>query len=97
VDHGQGGALHPAGRDVVPFDLDGASVRVVMRDGEPWFVLSDVCRALDLGNPSRVASRLDDDEKCTLTLGEGGSADALHTSPDYAPELVDMAQVADGP
>lgn len=29
----------------------------------PLFCLADVCRALEIGNPSDVAKRLDDDEK----------------------------------
>jgi len=37
-------------------------VRVVMREGEPWFVASDVCRALDVGNISQAVSRLEEDE-----------------------------------
>ena len=28
------------------------NIRVIDRDGEPWFVASDVCKALDIGNPS---------------------------------------------
>lgn len=28
------------------------SVRTVLRDGEPWFVAADVCRALELSNPT---------------------------------------------
>ncbi len=46
-------------------------VRMVMRDGEPWWVLADVCKVLKLTNPSAVASRLDKDEKNTLNLSEG--------------------------
>jgi anti-repressor protein len=45
--------------------------------GDPWFVLSDVCRVLDIGNPPDVARRLDDDEKRTLAWGDRGSADTL--------------------
>ena len=26
-------------------------IRVVMREGEPWFVAADVCKALEVGNP----------------------------------------------
>lgn len=37
-------------------------VRTVSRDGEPWFVLRDVCDALSIGNTSDVSRRLDDDE-----------------------------------
>ena len=38
-------------------------VRVVMRDGEPWFIAADVCRALDVDNNRQAVSRLDEDEK----------------------------------
>ena len=38
-------------------------IRVVMRDGEPWFVAKDVCDCLDIGNVSQTCSRLDDDER----------------------------------
>lgn len=47
--------------------------RVIDRDGEPWFVLAEVCRKLGLANPSDVASRLDDDERMTLDISEGHS------------------------
>ncbi len=55
------------------FNYEGNKVRTVMKDGEPWWVLADVCRVLGLVNPSKVATRLDPDEKMTLTLGEGHS------------------------
>lgn len=45
--------------------------RTINRDGEPWFVLADVCRALEIGNPSQAATRLDEDEKETLITNEG--------------------------
>lgn len=45
--------------------------RTIDRNGEPWFVLSDVCRELEIGNPSDAARRLDDDEKDTLVNIEG--------------------------
>jgi len=47
-------------------------VRTIMKDGEPWFVLKDVCDVLDIGNNRMVADRLDEDEKgvsITDTLG----------------------------
>ena len=25
-----------------------------MKDGEPWFVMADVCKALEVGNPSQT-------------------------------------------
>ena len=48
-------------------------VRTVMRDGEPWFVAADVCRALDIGNTSMALERLDNDEKMTLSLTDSHS------------------------
>ena len=45
------------------FNYNSNEVRAIQRDGEPWFVLKDVCSILGLGTPSKVADRLDDDEK----------------------------------
>lgn len=45
------------------FDYHGNTVRTVERDGEPWFVLKDVCAVLGIGNSRMVFDRLDDDEK----------------------------------
>ena len=36
--------------------------RIVDNNGEPWWVLRDVCDALGLSSPTRVAERLDRDE-----------------------------------
>ena len=47
------------------------SIRTLNIDGEPWFVASDVCKALDIGNVSMAISRLDDDERNTVNLIEG--------------------------
>jgi prophage antirepressor-like protein len=50
------------------FDYEGSAVRTVMRDGEPWFVLKDVCGVLSLVEPHRVSSRLDEDERTLMTV-----------------------------
>ena len=57
--------------DLVPFTFDAQPIRVHDRNGEPWFVLADLCRILDLSNPTKAAAGLDDDEKHTLTNAEG--------------------------
>ena len=36
-------------------------IRTVTIDGEPWFCLADICRALELGNVSQVKTRLNQD------------------------------------
>lgn len=46
-----------------PFDFKGRRVRTLtFETGQTWWVLKDVCDALELSNPSRVAQRLDSDE-----------------------------------
>jgi prophage antirepressor-like protein len=51
-------------------DSDDTQFRVIDIEGEPWFVLADVCRRLDLaaknGSYSHHADRLDDDERRTV-------------------------------
>ena len=48
-------------------------VRILLLENTPWFILVDVCKALEIGNPSQAMTRLDEDEKMTLTLNEGHS------------------------
>lgn len=36
------------------------AIRTIAREGSPLFCLADVCKALDLGNPSQVKTRLGD-------------------------------------
>jgi prophage antirepressor-like protein len=50
------------GRVFKAFAYQGKEVRTATRDGEPWWVLKDVCDILGLTTPARVAARLDDDE-----------------------------------
>ena len=41
-------------------------MRVIMRDGVPWFVLADLCRVLEIANVGNAAARLDDDERGSI-------------------------------
>ena len=54
------------------FSYEEQQVRTTMIEGETWWVLVDVCKVLEIVNPSNVAKRLDDDEKATLHLMDGG-------------------------
>ena len=49
-------------------------IRVMEIDGEPWFVAVDVCRALEIGNPSQALTRLDNDEKKTTLISNESAA-----------------------
>lgn len=48
--------------DLKIFSYLGNDVRTIVRNNETWFVLKDVCGALDLSNSTWVANRLDEDE-----------------------------------
>lgn len=49
-------------------------VRAIMKDGEPWFVAADVCRALEIANNRDALTRLEQDEKgVALTDTPGGA------------------------
>lgn len=49
---------------VTPFNFNAHPVRVVVREGNPWFVASDVCAALGYANTSKaVADHLDEEER----------------------------------
>ncbi|WP_407570697.1 Bro-N domain-containing protein [Deinococcus altitudinis] len=43
--------------------FEGKPLRITERDGQRWFVLADVCAVLEIKQPTRVAERLDEDEK----------------------------------
>jgi prophage antirepressor-like protein len=45
------------------FNFDGAKIRIVEKDGQPWFVAKDVCEIIGLSQVSRAMDRLDDDER----------------------------------
>lgn len=55
------------------FNFGDNQVRLVVRDGEPWFVANDVCTALGYANTSKaIGDHLDEDEKSNQSLGLAG-------------------------
>lgn len=54
------------------FNFSGNEIRVVTKDGQPWWVAKDVCEVLEIKNNRDALGRLDKDEKgvaSTDTLG----------------------------
>lgn len=47
-------------------------IRTITKDNETWFVASDICRSLDLSNPTMAMQRIDFDEKAKFNLGLSG-------------------------
>jgi prophage antirepressor-like protein len=51
------------------FTYQSNKVRTVFINGEPWWVLKDICTVLGLSNPTIVAARIDTDEVTKFDLG----------------------------
>lgn len=59
-------------------------VRTAVVNDEPMFCLIDICKALEMSNPTMVAQRLDDDERTKLDLGRQGETNFITESGLYA-------------
>ncbi|MFN4328317.1 MAG: Bro-N domain-containing protein [Limnobacter sp.] len=69
----------------IPFNFNSTEVRIVMRDGQPWFVAQDVCKALGYVNTSdAVTTHLDTDERYSQSLERGGNQVLINESGLYA-------------
>lgn len=53
-------------------------IRTVERDGEPWFVASDVCRALEIANSRDAIKRLEEDERGRFNLRRQGEVNIIN-------------------
>ncbi len=61
-----------AGVGLVPYAFEGQPMRTGYTAGEWWFIAADVCRILDISNPSQALARLDDDEKGLISTETPG-------------------------
>ena len=59
-------------------NADFGEIRTVEIENEIFFVATDVCRALEISNPSKAVSRLDDDERSNFKLGRQGNANVVN-------------------
>lgn len=58
-------------------------IRAIEKDGEPWFVLKDVCEVFGETNYRRVSSRLDDDEKGVSQISTPGGPQNMTVVNEY--------------
>ena len=49
--------------EITSWNYESSEIRTVQVNGEPWFVLADVCKVLELSSPHKVADRLENDER----------------------------------
>ena len=54
------------------------SVRTVVLNNEPWFVVADTCRALEIANARDVLARIDDDEKDVVPIYTPGGIQKMN-------------------
>lgn len=69
------------------FQYGATNVRVIVKDGEPWFVAADICAVLEHSNPSMAIAGLDEDEKglsIADTLGGGQQMAVINESGLYS-------------
>ena len=59
------------------------AIRVVVQDEDLWFVLDDICSALNLTNPSVSVKALDEDERSKFNLGRQGNVNIVNESGMY--------------
>lgn len=64
-------------------DEQFGEIRTVKQNGEILFVAADVCRALEIKDTSKAASRLDDDEKGTSLIRTLGGEQYMLTINEY--------------
>ena len=57
---------------ITPFNFGTHAMRVVMRDGEPWFVASDVADALGYRDAANAGRILADHQKGTHSMSTPG-------------------------
>lgn len=67
-------------------------IRVIEKEGNPWFIAKDICAALGLAQVSRAIQKLDEDEVTTSkvidSLGREQTANAISESGMYSLVLV---------
>lgn len=74
--------------EVVPFNFDGAPIRVMEIGGDPWFVGKDVALALGYGNPQDAIRR-----HCKKTQDVGGAGNAHPSDLDPQTKIIPEGDV----
>jgi len=53
-------------------------IRTLTKDGDIWFVATDICDALDIANTSQAVTRLDEDERSMFNIGRQGMTNCIN-------------------
>jgi prophage antirepressor-like protein len=57
---------------VSTFNFNNFEVRTITKDGEPYFVATDVCKILNLSNTTEAIKPIADEDKSTFRISAGG-------------------------
>lgn len=84
---------------VAPLQFHDADVRMIVRDDEPWWILNDVCRVLEIANPRDAARRLRDwqrdDVGITDTIGRRQTTTIVNEAAIYKLVLSSRKPIAE--
>jgi len=61
------------------FNFSSQQVRIITKNGEPWFIARDICKCLELSNVSKAVASLDK-EDCVITLSNDTIGRATKTA-----------------
>lgn len=71
------------------------TIRTTEINGQPYFVASDICKALDIANTTQAVQRLDNDEKSMFNIGlRGGDTNMVNEYGMYSLVLVSRKPTA---
>lgn len=63
--------------EIQVWNYESSEIRTVQVNGEPWFVLADVCKVLEISNSRNISSRLEQDEKGVTLVDTLGGAQQM--------------------
>lgn len=66
------------------WNYNSSEIRTLTLNNEPCWVLTDVCKVLELSNATKVAQRLEEDERSNFKLGRQGEATIINESGLYS-------------
>lgn len=69
--------------ELMIFKYQNNEVRTIEINGEPWFVLKDVCDILEIKNVTQCAARLDENERSMFNIGRQGEVNIINESGLY--------------
>lgn len=68
-----------AKNDFTIFKFGDSDIRVIDKNGEPWFVAKDVCDAIGIANNRDALNKLDDEEKVTVGLTDAQAGSGMQS------------------